>query len=132
MIESPRFAQLVHSLRAYFDVILFDTPPVGLFPDAVFIADYTDEALFVTKFRELNRHKQKFALSQLQKAGCNVLGIVVNYLTTRAATGYGYGYSDYGYGHYGSKDYARYYQSDSDSDSDSDSEKKKKKRKKKE
>lgn len=115
MIESPRFAQLVHSLRAYFDVILFDTPPVGLFPDAVFVADYTDEALFVTKFRELNRHKQKFALSQLQKSGCNVLGIVVNYLTSRAATGYGYGYSDYGYGHYGSKDYARYYQSDDDS-----------------
>ena len=109
MIESTRFAQLIHALRSYFDVILFDTPPVGLFPDALFVADYTDEAIFVNKFRELNRHKVKFALTQLQKAGCNVLGVVVNYLTTRASTGYGYGYSDYGYGHYSSKDYARYY-----------------------
>lgn len=117
MIESTRFAQLIHSLRAYFDVILFDTPPVGLFPDALFVADYTDESIFVTKFRELNRHKVKFALSQLQKAGCNVLGIVVNHLTTRATTGYGYGYSDYGYGHYSSKDYARYYATDDSDDS---------------
>jgi succinoglycan biosynthesis transport protein ExoP len=112
MIESNRFAQLIHSLRAYFDVILFDTPPVGLFPDALFVGDYTDEAIFVTKFRELNRHKVKFALSQLQKSGCNVLGIVVNHLTSRATSGYGYGYSDYGYGNYSSKDYARYYATD--------------------
>lgn len=111
MIESTRFAQLIHTLRSYFDFILFDTPPVGLFPDALFVADYTDESIFVSKFRGLHRHKVKFALSQLQKAGCNVLGVVVNYLTTRASTGYGYGYSDYGYGHYSSKDYARYYSS---------------------
>ena len=109
MIESNRFAQLVHSLRAYFDVIIFDTPPVGLFPDALFVSDYTDESIFVTKFKELNRQKIKFALNQLHKADANVLGVVVNYLTTRSSFGYGYGYSDYGYGHYSSKDYARYY-----------------------
>jgi succinoglycan biosynthesis transport protein ExoP len=114
MIESLRFAQLVHALKAYFDVVIFDTPPVGLFPDALFVSDYTHEAVFVTKFRELHRHKVKFALSQLHKAGCSVLGVVVNYLTSQGGGGYGYGYSDYGYGHYTSKDYAKYYNSSDD------------------
>ena len=84
---------------------------MGLFPDGLFVSDYVNEAIFVTKFRELHRHKVKFALSQLHKAGCSVLGVVVNYLTNQGTSGYGYGYSDYGYGHYTSKDYAKYYSS---------------------
>ena len=38
-----------------FDFILIDTPPVGLFPDALLISHHAEEALFVCKLNQTNK-----------------------------------------------------------------------------
>jgi succinoglycan biosynthesis transport protein ExoP len=111
IIETRRFAGIIESAASHFDVIIIDTPPVGVFPDALFLADYVDECVFVTKHRSIPRQKVKFALNKLQEANDCILGFVINQMDgSKAQGGYGYGYNDYGYGHgYNAKKYESYY-----------------------
>ena len=88
---------------------MIDTPPVGLFPDALFLANYAEEAIFVCRHNGLNRHKIKFALKKMEGGNATVLGTVMNQLSASKRHQYGYGYRDYGYGSYSYKEYAKYY-----------------------
>jgi succinoglycan biosynthesis transport protein ExoP len=116
IISSKRFEALVNNLRNWFDVVMIDSPPVGLLPDALFLANYAEEALFVCKHNGLNRHKIKFALSKMQGGPAVVLGTIMNQLSASKRHQYGYGYKDYGYGSYSDKDYANYYHAEEDED----------------
>ncbi len=109
IITSKPFEALVNNLRDWFDIIMIDTPPVGLFPDALFLANYAEEALFVCKHNGLNRHKIKFALKKMEGGNAEVLGTVMNQLSASKRHQYGYGYKDYGYGSYSYREYADYY-----------------------
>ena len=109
IITSKPFEALLHNLRHWFDVIMIDTPPVGLFPDALFLANYAEEAIFVCKHNGLNRHKIKFALKKMEGGNATVLGTVMNQLSASKRHQYGYGYKDYGYGSYSYKEYTKYY-----------------------
>jgi Mrp family chromosome partitioning ATPase len=95
-----------------FDFIFIDTPPVGLFPDALLVSHHAEEALFVCKHNDINRHKIKFALTKLDRSATQVLGTVMNQMSASRRHQYGYGYRDYGYQYYGQKDYAKYYHDD--------------------
>ena len=114
IITSERFEALLHNLRFWFDVILLDSPPVGLFPDALFMANFAEEALFVCKHNGLNRHKIKFALTKMQGGHAEVLGTIMNQLSTSRRHQYGYGYKDYGYGSYSYREYGNYYHAEDD------------------
>lgn len=109
IVDNEDFEQLFDVLRNVFDLIIIDTPPVGLFPDALLLSRYAEETLFVCKHNGVNRHKIKFALTKMENSGSHVLGTVMNQMSTSRRHHYGYGYQDYGYGYYGSKDYAKYY-----------------------
>ena len=114
MIASERFEALLHNLRFWFDVILLDSPPVGLVSDAPFLADYAEDVLFVCKHNGLSRHKIKFALTKMQDRHADVLGTVVNQLSASRRHRYGYGYKDYGYGSYRFREYANYYRAENE------------------
>lgn len=114
LITSRNFEALLGVLRNLFDIILVDSPPVGLFPDALFLAGYAEESLFVCKHNGLNRHKIKFGLRKMERCHCEVLGVIMNQLSASRRHQYGYGYRDYGYGYYGSKEYANYYTAEDD------------------
>ena len=109
IITSKSFEALMHNLRQWFDIIMIDTPPVGLFPDALFLAEYAEESIFVCKHNGLNRHKIKFALKKMGGGNATVLGTIMNQLSASKRHQYGYGYKDYGYGSYSYKEYAQYY-----------------------
>ena len=118
IITSKPFEALIHNLRHWFDIIMIDTPPVGLFPDALFLANYAEEAIFVCKHNSLNRHKIKFALRKLEGGNANVLGTIMNQLSASKRHQYGYGYKDYGYGSYSYNDYAKYYTAEDEEEED--------------
>ncbi|HUF62137.1 MAG TPA: polysaccharide biosynthesis tyrosine autokinase [Verrucomicrobiales bacterium] len=115
MIHGERFEILMNALRPEFDLIIIDSPPVGLFPDALFLAPFADEAVFVVKHNEINRHKIKFAAHKLAETHVGMIGIILNQVPVHKRGGYyAYGYSDYGYGTYSDKDYQKYYRRDGD------------------
>jgi capsular exopolysaccharide synthesis family protein len=111
MLEQKEF-DIVHTeLRKEFDVIIVDSPPIGLFPDSLAIARKVDEVLFVTRYGKVSRKVAKNLVENLEETGVNVLGVVLNDLPQKKTPGYYYsGY--YGYGYFRYKYYNKYYGKD--------------------
>ena len=108
IIEKKEFELLLASLKKLADVVIFDSPPAGLFPDSIALARKTDEVLFVTRYGKVSRHVVKRLIGDLKATGANILGVILNDLPSKKATGYYYsGY--YGYGYYRYKYYSKYY-----------------------
>ena len=108
IIEKKEFELLLACLKKLSDVVIFDSPPAGLFPDAIALARKTDEVLFVTRYGKVSRQVVKRLIGDLKATGANILGIILNDLPSKKATGYYYsGY--YGYGYYRYKYYSKYY-----------------------
>lgn len=108
MLEKPEFDAMLRSLREVADVIIIDSPPIGLFPDSLAMASKADEVLFVTRYGKVARKVAKNLLESLDDTGVNILGVVLNDLPEKKTPGYYYsGY--YGYGYFRYKYYNKYY-----------------------
>jgi tyrosine-protein kinase Etk/Wzc len=62
LLASGKTALLIEEVKSMFDVIIFDSPPVGLVSDYVSIMDYLDLNLYVIRFN----HTPKIALEVLE------------------------------------------------------------------
>lgn len=78
LLASERCADMFAALAACFDVVLIDSPPVGLVTDAAVLAPQSDGVLFVVNYTARNRRQAQRALRTLQHVDADVLGIVVN------------------------------------------------------
>lgn len=116
LLESNGFDRIHRVLRSIADVIIIDSPPIGLFPDSLAMARKVEEVLFVTRYGKVSRKIAKSLLESLDETGARILGVVLNDLPQKKSPGYYYsGY--YGYGYFRYKYYSKYYGRDSDSDS---------------
>ena len=114
LIERKEFGILLDKLKAESDVIVVDSPPIGLFPDALAFSKIADDIIFVTRYGKVARRVAKNLLYSIEESGTNILGVVLNDLPQKRSTGYYYsGY--YGYGYYRYKYYNKYYGKDQDS-----------------
>jgi len=108
MLARPDFDYLLNNLKKLCDVLIIDSPPVGLFPDSMAMARKADEVLCVTRYGKVARKVVKHLLEKVDETGTNVLGIILNDLPEKKTPGYYYaGY--YGYGYFRYKYYNKYY-----------------------
>ena len=96
LLGTDRVANLIGELRAQFDVVLIDTPPVLPVTDALVVSRSVDALLLVatagvTTGRQLHR-----ALEILRQIDAPVIGTVLNRAGGTGGYGYGYGYAPYG------------------------------------
>ena len=115
VLGDPRFNDLVSALKETYDVIIFDTPPVGLFPDATLVADHAMATLFVTRQNQVSRQKLRYSVSVMDRTEAPVVGVVFNGLKdVRSVVGFGrYDGSYYGYGYeQDATQYNKYYDQD--------------------
>lgn len=101
LLFDVRFEQLLLSLKETYDVIVLDTPPVGLVSETLDLLTLVDCSLFV--FRQ-NYSQRNFidAVNGLKtnKGIKNIFGIFNGVIdSNKVAYGYGYSYG-YGYGYY--------------------------------
>ncbi len=92
LINSKAFKELMTRLQDVYEVIILDTPPIGLVSDARVVMDLCDINLYVV--RE-NYSKKVFLenLESLKEEQIKGLGIVYNDIKlTKGGYGYGYGY----------------------------------------
>ncbi|MDB2506946.1 polysaccharide biosynthesis tyrosine autokinase [Opitutales bacterium] len=116
ILEDPRMDQLVSRLKQEFDILIFDTPPVGVFHDAALVGDYADHCVFVARQNVTTRQKTRHSVNLMDRSRAKVLGVIFNGVSNlRAAAGgsgsYAGSYSEryqYGYGK-GADKYARAY-----------------------
>lgn len=132
IFASDEFSKFVQHLKQNFQVVIFDTPPSGVFPDALILAKHSDESLYVIKHDTISRSKVRGAIDRLEKTGSEILGVVLNAVSSKARRRGGGGSYSYGYGYNSYYDYRyqeKYYKDRDQKDSRTA---KKKKRQKKE
>ncbi|MCE2659341.1 MAG: hypothetical protein LW854_14045 [Rubrivivax sp.] len=105
LLHSQKFKDVLERLKAEFQVIIIDSPPLELVSEAQVLAPLVTNSLLVTRAMSTPLPLARKALNRLQRAGGNVLGVVVNgldfsrakrYYGEYVASSYSYGYENYG------------------------------------
>lgn len=78
VIASARLEQVLESLGKQADMILIDTPPIGLVADAAQLAARTDGVLLVLRAGRSRREAAQRAKRQLEQVHAHILGVVLN------------------------------------------------------
>jgi len=96
LIMGMKFNQFLAEIKSMFDLIIIDTPPVGLVTDGVLAMKQSDIQLYVIRAEYSNRNFTK-TIKDLRKMNqLSQLSIILN---GAKSSRYGYGYG-YGYGYY--------------------------------
>ncbi len=101
LLAQEGFGELVENLKMAYDYVIIDTPPAGYVVDGVIASNKADGVIFLTASGAVSAKAAKETVSNLNKAGCKILGCVVNKCNKKNVAGhsYGVGYSTYGYGY---------------------------------
>ncbi len=98
LILSDKLSDLLVELKAKYDYLIIDSPPIGLVTDAKILSRFSDICLYVVRYN----FTPKNFLSLVQKMNKNEelgnLNIIYNGLRKRGFGNYNYGYG-YGYGY---------------------------------
>lgn len=100
LILSERTNYLLDVLKADFDYVIIDAPPVGIITDAQLLSDYSDLCLYVIRQGYTLKSQIGIVHDLNVKGKMKQLGIIVNGIDSTKGYGYGYEYG-YGYGNYG-------------------------------
>lgn len=102
IFSSARFRRLLRQLRKSYDVILIDTPPVLLVPDARVIAQQSDAVIYTVRWDKTREKQVLQGLKAFRSVGVEVTGTVLGQVNPRGMKRYGYGKD---YGTYGTSGY---------------------------
>jgi capsular exopolysaccharide synthesis family protein len=83
LLESPAFTKLIDQMKKNFDLVVMDSPPMGAVTDAQLIAERADEVIYVCRFGKALRKHIKLYIRALHNGKNEILGIVLNGLSTR-------------------------------------------------
>ena len=97
LLSSQRMRDLIDNLKDDFDYVLFDTPPVLLFSDALGLASRCDGTILIASAKTTDGRAFDHAVDLLGDVEADLLGAVLNrYDSSSLLQGYGY---NYGYAH---------------------------------
>jgi len=103
LLLGNNFDQFVKWASQEYDMVILDTPPVGLVTDGVIVMRKTDLSLYVVRADYSRKVFLKTLLKLVKMNRFNNISIVLNSVKTRIGSNYGhsYGYGyGYGYGYY--------------------------------
>ena len=78
LLASSRMAELLKLLSAKYDLILIDSPPIGVFTDSLVLSHYSHEAIYVVRYGVVKRMVVRNLLSKLRNTDTEVLGVIMN------------------------------------------------------
>jgi succinoglycan biosynthesis transport protein ExoP len=78
LLSSKKMHYLMEQFQAFFDLVIYDTPPVAGLADTHLIAAHTDATIMVVQIGKTDRSQVRKVLEELKISGASVLGIVAN------------------------------------------------------
>jgi receptor protein-tyrosine kinase len=106
VMESHAMETLLDATRCDYDLVVIDTPPLVLLPDAFPLIRRADGVVIVSRLGHNRSDVASRLRETLASVDAPVVGVVANgYKRGRGAPSYGYGYT-YDYTHYGTADQA--------------------------
>lgn len=125
LMQSKRFSDMLDQLAKDYQYVFLDTPPLDLVSDGEAIGAMCDGAILVVRSGVTPTAAVRSSMAQLERAGCPVLGVVLNRVNASKAGYYGRHYGHYG--HYGKYYYGKhsdkYYYGKHDESREEDTEK---------
>lgn len=101
LLESKRFQEMMDTMSEQFRYVLVDAPPLALVSDGEKIASMCDGAILVVHSGEISKKLVKNSIQQIERAGCPLLGVVLNFVETSKSGSYYRAYGKKGYYYYG-------------------------------
>ena len=103
LLESRRFSSLLDLLADNYRYVFLDTPPLALVSDGERIGHLCDGAILVVRGGVTPKSVIRNSIAQLERAGCPLLGIVLNRVGAGSGKYYGKYYGKYFGKYYGNK-----------------------------
>lgn len=100
LLGSPKMEALIQSLKARFDIVIIDTPPVLALAEARLVAAKADGVVFVVRWRKTPGKAVEIGLSTLADSGVKVLGVALSQVDFERQKAFGYGDGSYYYSNY--------------------------------
>jgi succinoglycan biosynthesis transport protein ExoP len=120
LLTSPRFKELLDTVREQYDFVLVDTPPLLAVTDPCVVAPRVDGVILTIRLSKNSGPQAIRAREILATLGVKVIGVVVNGVTRGAAAkgyhsgGYEYVYGSSDYGYHTGRDGEGYYEDEED------------------
>jgi capsular exopolysaccharide synthesis family protein len=95
LLESRRMVELMDYAGSIYDIVIIDTPPIGIVSDPIPLVHQVDGVLVISRLGRSRRDHASRLLKQLRGLNAQVLGVVINGFQSNADGYYGY------YGYYG-------------------------------
>jgi capsular exopolysaccharide synthesis family protein len=93
LMESHRMKELLQEAERTYDLVVIDTPPTSVVPDAIPLVTEVSGVIVVGRMGKTTRDQAAHLRTQLANLDAPTLGVVVNSLDARRED-YGYGYGD--------------------------------------
>lgn len=78
LLSSKKMQYLMEQFQAFFDLVIYDSPPLSGLADAHLIAAHTDATIMVVQMAKTDRSQVSKVLEELKFSGASVLGVVAN------------------------------------------------------
>ncbi|WP_124059151.1 CpsD/CapB family tyrosine-protein kinase [Vaginisenegalia massiliensis] len=95
LLSSARMNQIMQELSTYFDLVIYDAPPITAVADPQILATRVDGVLMVVRQNFAKKEEVRAAKKALDTVNANILGYVMNGKPVSNSSGY---YAYYGYG----------------------------------
>ena len=93
LLSNSSFEKMLEALKEEFDLIIIDTPPMGIGSDATIIGRNVDGVLMVVRNNFVSKKSVKKVKDDLVRTGSKVIGVVLNRIEKHQSDYYDY----YGY-----------------------------------
>ncbi|MBI2946398.1 MAG: polysaccharide biosynthesis tyrosine autokinase [Verrucomicrobia bacterium] len=103
VLNSPQMKEFIQAVKARYDFVFFDSPPIMGVSDASILASVVDMSLLVIQYRKYPQAMTIRAKQMVEKVGGNLLGVVLNNINI-SQDSYYYYYSGYYYDYYSKHD----------------------------
>src|SRR5437868_9750333 len=103
ILNSAKMKELIHELKARYDFVFFDSPPIMGVSDASILASEVDMTVQVIQYRRYPQPMNIRAKQLIEKVGGNLIGIVLNNINMSQDESYYY-YSGYYHEYYSRND----------------------------
>ena len=98
LLMHANFSKLITEIKAQYDIIIIDTPPILAVTDPAIVGGHAGTMLLVTRFGQNSIKEIDYARQRFEQNGIDVKGVVFNGVVKKASNAYGYyGYYNYEY-----------------------------------
>lgn len=100
LLGSREMKEMLEDAAQRYDIIILDTPPINVVPDALTLANENASMLFVTRVNYSDHREIRKALSAAELSGMHVLGTAMTCANRTSQGYYNYRYYKRYYGYY--------------------------------